>query len=264
MNTTPLITGKNINVGFKIGQQQHQVLHDANFEIPKGSFTIMYGPSGSGKSTLLNVLVGLQPPETGELVFENESLYQLSPDFRANFRANHLGMVYQTNYWVKSLNVEENVALPLFFLGRPRLDALKAARQNLKRVGMEEFATRRPTVLSGGQQQRVAMARALVAEPDVIVADEPTGNLDTASGDAILELLHYCNNDLGRTVILVTHNLEYLPYGNFLLNIKDGVTETVDQDHIAQTTQELVKNIQDRIARIAQEDKGHKPKGKQT
>jgi ABC-type lipoprotein export system ATPase subunit/ABC-type antimicrobial peptide transport system permease subunit len=202
----------------------------ASFSIPDGSFTVIHGPSGSGKTTLLNILTGLDEPSEGVVLYQGTNLYDLPESELAHFRARTMGIVYQTSYWVKSLNVLENVALPLHFLGYDKADAEREARESLRRVGMEVHADTLPGLLSGGEQQRVAMARALVSNPDYIVADEPTGNLDSENSEHIMNLLDYFRKELRRTIILVTHNEEYLRYATHTMYIKDGVvTQTSGQ-----------------------------------
>lgn len=207
---------------FQLAMEKLTVLHDVNFEVKQGSFTILYGPSGSGKSTMLNILLGLDPPTSGTVEMLGQDMYKLNPDGRAKFRHLALGMVYQSNFWISSLNVIENVAFPLYLAGHTFKTAEALAQQSLKNVGMDGFEKQMPTRLSGGQQQRVSMARALVSNPQIIVADEPTGNLDSKNGDMIMDLLAASVKDMGKTVILVTHNLEYLRYSDQQLQIKDG------------------------------------------
>ncbi len=218
-----LIRGTAINKKFFLETETVHVLKDVNFSVPEGSFTIIYGPSGSGKSTMLNCLVGLEPPTTGNINIDGQDLYSLNPDQRANFRARTLGMVYQTNYWVNSLSVIDNVSMPLYLSGYGKRQANMIAEESLEKVGMANFKNKRPTVLSGGQQQRVSMARALVANPTWVVADEPTGNLDTKNGDLIMNLLYELKQKMNKTVVLVTHNMEYLTLSDHRLRIKDGV-----------------------------------------
>lgn len=215
------------------------MIREAHFDIPDGSFTIIYGPSGSGKSTLLNMLVGLEEPTTGSVMYQNRDLYKMNIDERALSRAYTMGIVHQSNYWVNSLNVIENVMLPLSFLGMKRAWARKMAHDSLQRVDMDQYANRMPINLSGGEQQRVAMARATVNNPTLIVADEPTGNLDSNNGSKIIELLRYFNDSLQRTIVLVTHNLEYLPVGDQLLTIEDGQTRSI----VGQSIEEVSKKI---------------------
>lgn len=222
-----LIQSRGINKQFQTKSGTIKVLNDINFSITENSFTIIFGPSGSGKSTLMNVLTGLEPPTSGTLEIAGEEVYKLNNDERAHFRAKHMGIVHQENYWIKSLSVLENVAMPLYLSGSTKEEALKEARVTLEQVGMAKYAEHRPTVLSGGQQQRVSMARALVASPDLILADEPTGSLDSRNGRMIMDLLLSCQKNLGRTIVLITHNIEYLPLSDKQLYIADGqVTES--------------------------------------
>ncbi len=220
-----------VNKQFKLPGETVGVLTDINFEVKEGSFTIIYGPSGSGKSTMLNILVGLEPPTSGTVELLDQDLYQLTPDDRARFRQLSLGMVYQTNYWINSLSVIENVAFPLYLAGYDYKQAGELAQISLESVGLDKISAHFPTQLSGGQQQRVSMARALIANPTLIVADEPTGNLDSRNGDLIMNLLNDSVKKYGKTVILVTHNLEYLSYSTQQLQIKDGLlTNTTVQN----------------------------------
>jgi ABC-type lipoprotein export system ATPase subunit len=209
--------------------------------------TIIYGASGSGKSSLLNVLSGLQEPTKGQLRYNSESLYDLSANELAYYRAHELGIVYQNNYWVKSLSVLDNVALPLYFIGESRAQAQQKARLALERVHMQEYASKLPQFLSGGEQQRVAMARAIVNDPPIIIADEPTGNLDSKNGDRIIKVLTDFNSIHGKTIILVTHNMEYLPLANHLLEIQDGRVTEIDAKAIPKTISSIIKETQARL-----------------
>lgn len=246
-----LIHVKDVSQKFQVGTETIQPLKNVSFDISENSFNIIYGASGSGKSTLLNVLTGLQHPSTGSVLFEDRDVYALPPDELAHFRANRIGFVYQTNYWVKSLNVIDNVAMSLYFLGYNRNKSFKIALDALERVNMGEYAKKYPVLLSGGEQQRIAMARALATDPLFLIADEPTGSLDSKNGDMIMNLLRSCQEDLKRTVILVTHNMEYLPLADKLLHIEDGTLQEMRQDSIRATTQELLHDMQERINRLA-------------
>ncbi|HEY5442728.1 MAG TPA: ABC transporter ATP-binding protein [Candidatus Saccharimonadales bacterium] len=222
-----LVTVKGLNKQFDLKSGPVEVLHDINFRIPQKSLAIIFGPSGSGKSTLLNILSGLEMPSKGTVTIGGQDVYALNNDQRAHFRAQIMGIVHQQNYWIKSLNVLENVAMPLYLTGSPKSSALTVALDSLGKVGMTEYAHYLPTVLSGGQQQRVSMARALVASPQLILADEPTGNLDSKNGQKIIDLLLYFQQKLDRTIVLVTHNIEYLPLSDTQLFIRDGrITES--------------------------------------
>lgn len=215
-----------------------EVLHDINFSVSKGSLTILHGPSGSGKTTILNSLIGLEPPTSGSVHIDGTDMYALGADKRAQFRGANIGMVYQDNYWVGSLTVEENVALPLLLIGWKKEKAMWLARQSIIRVGLEKFAGYSPLVLSGGQQQRISFARATVVRPKILVADEPTGNLDSISGQLIIRLLQDFNRSYGATVILVTHNEEFLPIADKIISIKDGA---LDEPNTQMTSQPRVK-----------------------
>lgn len=247
-----VINVSGVSQSFEVGDERLHVLRDVTFLLKEQTFNIIYGPSGSGKSTLLNVLAGLQKPSVGNVLFAGKALYELTPDQLAHFRANMIGIVYQQNFWVKSLNVIENVAMPLYFSGCPKGVARKAALEALEKVGMTDYANKYPTLMSGGEQQRVAMARAIVNNPMFIIADEPTGNLDSANGDMIMGLLQRFKTELGRTIILVTHNMEYIPLADHLLNIKDGnIIETTDDTNITKTADKLILDMKHRIDHLS-------------
>ena len=197
------------------------VLGDVNIEIPRGSFTIVHGPSGSGKSTMMNVLVGLQIPTAGKAIVCGTDLYAVRDDARALFRAQHLGLMFQTNYWLASLSILENVAMPLILAGQRRGQARRTAREAIRSIGLSKYEDYMPNVLSVGQQQRFSMLRAMVSSPELLVADEPTGNLDSANGDLIMNLLSEIHAG-GTTIVLVTHNPEYLEWGTHSITVRDG------------------------------------------
>ncbi len=247
----PLITVKDVVQTFKVGTETIEPLKKVSFDILPNSFNIIYGASGSGKSTLLNVLTGLQKPTSGKVLFEGRDVYSFTPDELARFRAERIGFVYQANYWVKSLNVIDNVAMSLYFLGYSRVRAKSKAMDALVRVNMKDYADKYPVLLSGGEQQRVAMARALVTRPMFIIADEPTGSLDSKNGDMIMDLLRSCQQDTTSTVILVTHNMEYIPLADKLLHIEDGSLNLMRQESIQDTTKALMQAMQQRIDHLS-------------
>lgn len=247
---------KGLQQEFVVGNESIPVLNNISFEILENSFTIIYGASGSGKSTLLNILSGLQKPTAGSILFDGQDIYKLDRDKIANFRARYIGIVYQTNYWVQSLNVIENVSMPLYFLGYSRLKAAKLAMLALERVDMQSFAKKHPFLLSGGEQQRVGLARALVNNPLFIIADEPTGSLDSKTGDAVMSVIDQANQEFRRTVILVTHNMEYLPLANNLLHIQDGNLTAFHGNSIKETADELVEATRQRIHTLAEKRHG--------
>lgn len=218
-----LVSFRDVSRDFRAIDGTVSVLKDINFEVEPGSFTIIYGPSGSGKTTILNMILGLLPPTKGDVTVAGQDLYNLSQDGRAKFRAAHYGVVSQVNNWILSMNVQENVALPLYLSGTPRHEALKKAAVSIERVGLAKYMRYNPAVLSVGQQQRISMARATVKTPQLLIADEPTGNLDTTNGDMIMQLMTGFRNHDNTTVILVTHNLDYLSLSSHRLFLKDGV-----------------------------------------
>lgn len=231
----PIVELKNVFKTFTVGEQKIPVLKNISLVVNECDFTIIYGPSGCGKSTLLYTILGLEEPTSGEVNFLGSNLYldNVDEDERTQFRRCHVGMVYQQSNWVKSLSVIENVALPLQLLGVGKEESFSRAYKMLSKVHMEEWANYSPLELSSGQQQKVAVARAIVTNPEVIIADEPTGNLDYESGRALLHLL----GDLrfmGKTIVMVTHDLEYLQYAKKTIKMCDGeiveILEEKDKD----------------------------------
>jgi putative ABC transport system ATP-binding protein len=206
---------------FSLGTQEVEIIKDVSFSVKDGDFMILFGPSGCGKSTVLNILLGLEPPTKGSVNFEGKPLYDFSEDERAQLRKQKVGMVYQQSNWVKSLNVLENVSFPLTLRGVPLAEREKKGLEMLRLVDMEQGARQAPTELSSGQQQRVSLARALISDPVLIVADEPTGNLDSKASREIMTLFKEFNRK-GKTVVMVTHDLEYLSYASHSVNMSDG------------------------------------------
>ena len=214
---------ENLNKSFDIVGGQTHVLKSISFEVNVGEFAVIYGPSGCGKSTLLHTILGLERPNSGRVLVLGKDLYAgYSEDELADFRKNNLGMVYQQPNWVKAINVEENVGLPLALLGQDYITRMGKARNLLKTVKMIDWALYHPSELSSGQQQKVSLARALMTEPKIIIADEPTGNLDFDSGEELINMLGAFCKDEGRTVLMVTHDLEYLKYADKAISLFDG------------------------------------------
>ena len=195
----------NISKRVEIPGAELTILRDINLDIPTGQTVAIVGASGSGKSTLLGLMAGLDLPSEGQVTLDDRDLTQLDEDGRAEVRADNLGFVFQAFQLLNGLTAIENVMLPLELAGRP--DARKVATDLLDRVGLEERLTHYPRQLSGGEQQRVAIARAFVTQPKLLLADEPTGNLDRNTGQQIAELLFALNRERGTTLILVTHDL---------------------------------------------------------
>ncbi len=228
MERNAIIRFKGVSREFIAADGAVRVLNDVDFAVERNSFTVIFGPSGSGKTTILNIILGLLPPTSGTVLVNGQNLYALNQDERANFRAGHYGMVSQTNSWINSLSVVENIAMPLYYRGYSHAEAMKQAIISLNRVEMGKYANYNPTVLSVGQQQRIQMARATVDTPMILVADEPTGSLDSKTGDQIMQLITSFKNHGDTTVILVTHNADYISLSDHRIFIRDG--ELVDDE----------------------------------
>ena len=198
------------------------VLHSISLEITSGEFVCLMGQSGSGKSTLMNILGCLDAATRGEYFLEGRQVSGLAPDELALIRNRKLGFVFQGFNLLKRMTAVDNVALPMVYAGMARDQARQQALKKLQATGLAGFAERLPNQLSGGQQQRIAIARALVMDPPVLLADEPTGNLDTATSEDIMELITQLNQQQGITVVLVTHEPDIARYGRRLIRLKDG------------------------------------------
>lgn len=216
---------EHIEKDFNVGTQVVKVLKDVSTEIHGGDFFVIFGPSGSGKSTLLHTLLALEKPTSGKVMIMDRDFSAMSEDQAADFRKYRIGMVYQQPYWIKSLSVLENVGFPLFLLGQLPSVAYGKALEMLKIVGMEDWKDYSPTELSAGQQQRISLARALINDPVILVADEPTGNLDTLAGEELMQLLSQLNKEQGRTIVMVTHDLGYMKYASRMIRVVDGRVE---------------------------------------
>jgi len=242
-----IFIAKNIGKTFFVKAQNVVVLADINIEVQKNEFLVIFGPSGCGKSTLLHTLLGLEKPTSGDVIFMGESLYQnVDEDGRSDVRKRHVGMVYQQPNWIKALTVKENIMVPLRLSGASLATASSRAEEVLKLVGMTDWRDYIPTELSSGQQQKVALARAVVTNPDVLIADEPTGNLDFESGQELMKLLSSLYKN-GKTVIMVTHDLEYLNYAGRALEMFDGkiLQEISDPSNYAKKNSVAMKRGQD-------------------
>jgi putative ABC transport system ATP-binding protein len=202
--SSSILTARNLSKVVASAEGELTILHDLSLELNKGDSLAIVGSSGSGKSTLLGLLAGLDLPSGGTVALAGHNLGALDEDQRARVRAEHVGFVFQSFQLLDSLNALENVMLPLELEGHA--DARQRARALLERVGLGQRLTHYPRQLSGGEQQRVAIARAFVAEPDVLFADEPTGNLDSHTGERISDLLFELNRERGATLVLVTHD----------------------------------------------------------
>ncbi len=198
------------------------VLHGISLDIQSGEFVCLMGQSGSGKSTLMNILGCLDTPTSGGYVLDGESVAGMPNDQLAAIRNRKLGFVFQGFNLLKRMSALDNIALPLIYSGMPRDQARNRAGEKITLVGLRDFGDRLPNQLSGGQQQRIAIARALVMQPPVLLADEPTGNLDTQTSNEIMSLIQRLNREQGITVILVTHESDIARFGRRLVRLKDG------------------------------------------
>lgn len=216
-----------------MGQTTVRALDGVSLEIPAKSFTVVMGPSGSGKSTLLYLLGGLDRPSAGQIEVNGARLDQMDENQLALFRRKTVGFIFQSFNLIQSMTARENVGFPMQFAGVPARERDRRALQLLARVGLEDRSAHRPNELSGGQQQRVAVARALVNDPSLILADEPTGNLDTSSGNSIMHLLAELHEQ-GRTVLVVTHDPRMTRFATHKIFLLDGkvVSETEYQQAV--------------------------------
>ncbi|MGY5218259.1 ABC transporter ATP-binding protein [Clostridium butyricum] len=214
---------KNLNKSFYIGKEEVKVLKDLNFSVEKGDFISIMGPSGCGKSTLLYLLGGLDDKTSGSIIINGKDISKLKEHEKAQMKRKDVGFVFQFHNLVPNLSVEDNILLPILLDGRK----VKNYKEELKTIlDLIELSNKRkstPRELSGGQQQRVAIARALLFQPEIILADEPIGNLDSKNGIKIMELFRNINNEYGKTIIQVTHSEASAQYGDLIINLKDGV-----------------------------------------
>ncbi|MER0122699.1 ABC transporter ATP-binding protein [Streptococcus sp. ZJ93] len=217
-----LIKLTNINKSYKNGDQELRVLKDIDLEVEEGEFLAIMGPSGSGKSTLMNIIGLLDRPTAGEYILEDTEVSQISENKLAHVRNKQIGFVFQQFFLLSKLNALQNVELPLIYAGVPASQRKTLSQQFLEKVELGDRMTHLPSELSGGQKQRVAIARALVNSPSIILADEPTGALDTKTGDQIMELLTELNRE-GKTIIMVTHEPEIAAYAKRCIVLRDGV-----------------------------------------
>lgn len=217
-----LIDLKNVNKSYRNGDQELQVLKDIHLAVEEGEFVAIMGPSGSGKSTLMNIIGLLDRPTSGEYYLEGEEVAKLGEKKLAKVRNQQIGFVFQQFFLLSKLNALQNVELPLIYAGISQSKRKALAEQYLKKVELEARMHHLPSELSGGQKQRVAIARALVNHPSIILADEPTGALDTKTGEQIMGLLTELNRE-GKTIIMVTHEPEIAAFAKRQIVIRDGV-----------------------------------------
>ncbi len=219
-----LIEIKKLNKTYEGGDECVTALCDVDLNIDRGEFISVMGPSGSGKSTLLTILGGLNHPTKGDVAVDDIPIYKLSLEKLADFRREYLGFIFQSFQLIPYLTVIENVMLPLSITERNHREQVKMAEEILEKIGLAGKARRLPDQLSGGEQERVAIARALVNSPPILMADEPTGNLDSKTGNEIMDLFKSLNKE-GQTIVMVTHNPENTSFSTRTISLKDGRVE---------------------------------------
>lgn len=226
-----IIEAKGVSVIYEMGEHKVYALREIDFAVKKGEYVAITGPSGSGKTTLLDVLSCLHSPTEGEVFIKGKSTSQMSSDELAGVRGRTIGFVFQTFNLIPRLTALGNVMLPLWFNNVPIGQRKEIAGQALEEVGLSDRMNHKPNELSGGQKQRVAIARALAVNPDIIVGDEPTGNLDSQSGENVLELLEDLHKKHGKTIMLVTHERYVAERAEKIIHIKDGRITEIETGH---------------------------------
>jgi lipoprotein-releasing system ATP-binding protein len=218
---SPIIELRNLTKIYKNGTEFH-ALDNVSLRIERGEFVAIVGPSGSGKSTLMHLIGLLDTPSSGTLLLDGNDVTKMSDKARSEMRNRMLGFIFQYHHLLPDFTALENVMMPLLIAGNDRKEAMKTAEKLLKEVGLEDRMDHRPNELSGGQNQRVAVARALSCAPAIVLGDEPTGNLDTKTGDMIYELLRHLNNEYNQTFIVVTHNEDLALKADKIIRLVDG------------------------------------------
>lgn len=216
---------------YRMGETKVHALDGIDFDIHRGEFCAITGPSGSGKSTLLNMLAGLEHPSKGEIVIAGKHIEKLNEKQLVTFRREKVGFIFQSYNLIGTMDALENVALPLSFRGVPKDIRLKKAKKYLQLVGLEKFMKHMPNQMSGGQQQRVGIARALAMDPEIIFADEPTGNLDSKTTMEVLKLMQQIVRERNQTLIMVTHDNNLATYADRIFKIIDGKIVHIEENH---------------------------------
>lgn len=225
----PIIQVKNLYKIYKVGQTKVYALNGVDFTMYKGEFCAIVGPSGSGKSTLLNMLAGLEKPSKGEIVIGKTHIENKTENQLVAFRREHIGFIFQSYNLLQTMNAVENVALPLAFRGMPKKKRLEIAKRYLKLVGLDKHYKHKANEMSGGQQQRVGIARALAMQPQIIFADEPTGNLDTKTTKEVLKLMRQIVREQNQTLIMVTHDTYLASFADRQFHIVDGKIHKIEE-----------------------------------
>jgi len=257
-----VIRVKDLYKVYRMGEEKVYALNGVSFEIHKGEFCAITGPSGSGKSTLLNMLAGLEHPTKGEIVIAGKHIEKLNEKQLVTFRRERVGFIFQSYNLIGTMDAVENVALPLSFRGMTRAARIKRAKQYLKLVGLEKFMTHMPNQMSGGQQQRVGIARALAMNPQIIFADEPTGNLDSKTTMEVLKLMQKVVREQKQTLVMVTHDNNLATYADRIFKIIDGKIVSIEENHHEVDLVQLEESMQ-AAAEAQAEGKSKNPAEKQ-
>lgn len=223
----PIIEVKNVTKIYKVGTEKITALEDVSFNINKGDFCCLLGSSGSGKSTLLNLMAGIEKITKGEILIKGKDVCKMGEHQLAKFRQKYLGFVFQSYNLLPSLNATENVALPMVFKEVKAKVRNAKAKEMLVAVGLKERMKHKPNQMSGGQQQRVGIARAFVTDPEIVFADEPTGNLDSKTANEIMEIIKKMAIERKQTIVMVTHDVNMAKYANKVVHIHDGHIEKI-------------------------------------
>lgn len=232
---------------YRLGDETVRALDGVDFTIYKGEFCAIVGTSGSGKSTLLNMLAGLERPTKGEVIISGQHVEKLNEEQLVTFRREHVGFIFQSFHLLGTMNALENIALPLSFRGVSKNVRMKKAEKLLKLVKLEKHGKHLPTQMSGGQQQRVGVARALVVEPDIIFADEPTGNLDSHTSEEVMQLMKQIVREQNMTLVMVTHDNHLAEYADRVFHIIDGRIVRIEDRRQKETEPaENIKNTEGR------------------
>lgn len=245
--TLPAVKIEAIQKDFEVATEYIQIIKDANFEIWPGEFIILSGPSGSGKSTLLHLMAGWELPTRGSVSISGVNVTEMGENQRTKFLRGRVSLVNQSPFWINSLDTIENIAIPCLVNRKGKKESLARAHELAQILGIDELLTYNPADLSGGQQQRVNLLRALITNPDIILADEPTGNLDSHASEFVVDFLRTINRRLKRTVIMATHDERLLQYATRVIYIKDGKIlkiETNDKNFVSSPSQGDITDLE--------------------